>query len=191
MTDEAADPATLLNELQQSLASEDEDMHGDAQDRFADFVTASGNNDSVVVPVMALIDHLEKIRRPWAIDAAVAVALRAPEGTPLNDAAQHKWEELIERIAAEDIFLALKWAALPGLYSFPETLLQTTGVVKWSDLIDRAAEIDYGRALAYAREMSGAEPWSAIAVTAQLSVQLLESRPPQQAGGTPPAPPFN
>ena len=192
MTDNTDDIAFILHELQQGLASPDEDTRGGAHDRFCDFIENSKGDEAVVAPVMAMIGNLEKIRRYWAIDAAVAVALRAPEGTPLNDAAQNKWNELIEHIAAEDIFLALDWAAMPGLYSFPEMLIQTTGVTKWSELIDRAAEVDYDRALAHAREMSGAEPWSAIAVTAQISAQLLESRRPQASGGTPPpAPPFN
>jgi hypothetical protein len=181
------DTARFLNELEQALTGED---RGGAQDRLAEFIRNRAQDISIVAPVMAMIENLDKIRRYYAIDALVFVSLNAPDNSEIEKAALAKWDELMERIAAKDIFEALKWASHPGLFCEPEALLAAQGISKWSELIDRAAIIDPARALQHARDMAQAEPWNPFAIIAGMSADAIEGQMKQKAGmPPPPAPP--
>jgi hypothetical protein len=182
------DDAEILSELQKALTG-DQDERGEAQDRLVEFVKARAADSTAIAPLMEMVENLDKVRRYYALDAVVCVALNAPKDSGLQKAALDRWGDLIERIAAENIFDALDWASHPGLFCDDQAPLHMTGVMKWSDLIDRAAVINPIHALAHAREMAGAEPWRPLTVMAQVSAELIESRmnrPP--AGPLPPAP---
>ena len=190
MEDTAADTTRFLNELEQDLTGEN---RGDAQDRLEAFIKDRAEDPSIVAPVMAMIENLDKVRRYYALDAVVSVSLNAPDDSEIEKAALAKWDELIERIAQNDIFDALKWASHPGLFCEPEAMLAATGISKWSDLIDRAAAIDPARALLFARDMAHAQPWNPFAIIASMSADVIENQMKQKPG-TPPPPaplPFN
>jgi hypothetical protein len=156
---------------------------GDAQDRFAEFVNRHAEDETVTTSVMDMIDQLDSVRRKVAFDAVVAAVLNTPRASIMHQKGLEKWDALIERIAKEDIFRALDWAALPCLYSDQFESLHAAGLKKWTELLDRAAAIDFNRALQHARSMEDSDPTRPFSTTARLAANLIESRKP-----TPPAP---
>ncbi len=178
----------FFSELERDLAGANRD---EGQDRLSEFVSDRADDNSVVAPLMGLVDNLEKVRRYYALDAFVFICLHAPEKSELQKAALAKWGEVIERIADKDIFEALEWASHPPLFGDAESMLAAQGISKWCDLIDRAAAIDPARALKHARDMAEAEPWNPFAIIAGLSADGIEGEMKQKAARQqpPPAPP--
>ncbi len=179
-------PIEFLQTLKPALLSDDP---GDAQDRFAEFVSqhAEDEDDAVAVSVMNLIDQLDNVRRKIAFDAVVAVVLNTPRATVMHSVGLEKWDTLIERIAKEDVFKALDWAALPCLYSDRFSSLHAAGLKKWQELLDRAAASDFSRALGLARGMEDSDPTRPFAMVARSAADLLESRKPGKGAPQPPS----
>lgn len=159
----------------------------DAQDRFAEFVVEHAEDDATTDSVMDLINTLDNARRKIAFDAVVAVILSTPRASVMHQKGLEKWDELVERIASDDIFRALDWAALPCLWSDQFESLHAAGLKKWQQLLTRASVTDFDRTLRYAREMEDSDPTRPFATVARLAADALEKRKPNSDAPRPPS----